>query len=112
MDGFRELSASPMWAALKKAEAAAFKAQQVCRKHGFDMAAALIYGARLDLGSAENNLRHQFKHRSDAALKFFQDDEPLTPEEEAAVREGLEDMKAGRTKPLEQVLKELEEENQ
>jgi len=39
---------------------------------------------------------------------FPYDDEPLSEEEEKALQEGYEDVKAGRVKSLEQVEKELE----
>ena len=35
------------------------------------------------------------------------DDEPVTPEEEEAVREALEDVAAGRVQTLDEVMKEL-----
>lgn len=36
-----------------------------------------------------------------------EDDEPITPEEEEAVREALDDIEAGRVQSLEEVAKEL-----
>ncbi len=35
------------------------------------------------------------------------DDEPLTPEEIEAMEEGIADLKAGRTRPLDEIMKEL-----
>jgi hypothetical protein len=42
-----------------------------------------------------------------ALIKAPEDDEPITPEEEEAVREALEDIEAGRVHTLEEVKKEL-----
>jgi hypothetical protein len=36
-----------------------------------------------------------------------EDDEPLTPEDETAINEGWDDVRAGRTSSLEQVKREL-----
>ncbi|MEN6610399.1 MAG: hypothetical protein ABFC24_06115 [Methanoregulaceae archaeon] len=35
------------------------------------------------------------------------DDEPMTPEEIGAMEEGIADLKAGRTRPLREIMKEL-----
>jgi hypothetical protein len=49
--------------------------------------------------------------RGDALLRKLMnapyDDEPVTPEEEDAVREALEDVAAGRVQTLDEVMKEL-----
>ena len=51
------------------------------------------------------------KHSADPFLRKLldapEDDEELTPEEEAAIEEGMEDLRAGRIVSLEEVEREL-----
>jgi hypothetical protein len=59
VDGFDVLVKTPMWAALQRANDAAFDLQRSMEKNGF--AGDFAYAARLKLGEVENQLRHHFK---------------------------------------------------
>ncbi|MBZ4688421.1 MAG: hypothetical protein JG764_2054 [Clostridiales bacterium] len=55
------------------------------------------------LSNAGKNLRTLSEHLADPVY----DDEPLTEEEKKAIEDAEEDIRAGRTQPLEEVVKEL-----
>lgn len=55
----------------------------------------------------ESILTHTIDPVSLSLLKAPIDDEPITPEEEQAIQEAMEDISAGRVYSLEEVKKEL-----
>jgi hypothetical protein len=59
MDGYENLIKSKSWVAIKDAERAVFAAQRAMEHEGFS--SDYVYAARLELTTAENNLRAHFK---------------------------------------------------